>query len=134
MKVQILLLQIWETAFYNYTCTLIFNRNNDFVENVWATNWLCLFFFRCINIEQVKRWLQSIHPVGWVVLLLWGNTSNCGPKEHKFDAQFWQKQLCLLFCLLLLCFICFGPKTWFVMKCSHSFCNAILYSIYLTYC
>jgi len=89
-------------------------RKDVFVENVWPAN-LALFVYVSTHCVETVKWLDYTR---YFQLTRWcsGNASALGASGPGFNPRLWQRFLCLIFVLLLLCFYFFVQKTQYLSQ------------------
>ena len=107
-------------------------RNNVFVENVWPAN-LALFVYVSTHCVETVKWLDYNR---YSQLTRWcsGNASALGARRPGFNPRLRQGFLCLIFCIVVVVFLFFCPKTKYLSQNIAIPFTMLIYLVYSTYC
>ena len=107
-------------------------QKNVFVENVWPAN-LPLFVYVSTHWVETVKWLGYN---GYSQLTRWcsGNASALGARGPGFNPRLRQGFLCLTFCIVVVVFLLFCPKTHYLSEYIAIPFTMLIYLVYSTYC
>ena len=107
-------------------------RNNVFVKNVWPAN-LALFVYVSTHCVETVKWFDYNR---YFQLTRWcsGYASALGARGPGFNPRLRQGFLCLIFCIVVVVFILFCPKTQYLSQNIAIPYTMLIYLVYSTYC
>ena len=95
--------------------------------------WLCLFTFRLIASKQLNG-LTTIDILNWLSGAVVINASDLGARGPGFNPRLRQRFLCLIFCIVVVVFLLFCPKTHYLSQNIGIPFTMLIYLVYSTYC
>ena len=110
----------------------ILQKKNAFVENVWPAN-LALFVYVSTHCVKTVKWLDYNR---YSQLTRWcsGNVFALGAGGPGFDPRLRHGFLCVIFCIVVVVFLLFCPKTHYLSQNIAFPFTMLIYLVYSTYC